>query len=753
MWASSIDAADIEAIVGGYHSDAFRVLGPHAVPRDWMDDAWEVRVFAPHADSVSLLWNGAIEEPMLQVHPSGFWVGILNHHPGRYRLRMRSGGREWVEEDPYRFGPQITAFQLHLHGEGTLYEAYSMLGAHLTSADGVEGVRFAVWAPNALCVSVAGDFNGWDTRRHPMRLRDGGVWELFLPGVGPGSVYKYFIQSRFLGYKQMKADPYAFAAQLPPETGSVVARLDDYEWNDGAWMRDRAESSVLDRPMSCYEVHLGSWLQGEGGRWLTYRELADKLVRYVRDMNYTHVELLPILEHPFTGSWGYQVTGYFAPTSRYGSPADFKYFVDCCHQAGIGVILDWVPAHFPRDAHGLGFFDGTHLYEHEDPRLGEHRDWGTKIFNFGRNEVRNFLVSNAVWWLKQYHIDGLRVDAVASMLYLDFSREPGDWIPNRYGGRENIEAIEFLKTFNEQVHAVPGAISIAEESTSFPGVTRPVYANGLGFTLKWNMGWMHDMFAYFKTDPIYRKFNSEKITFSMLYAFSENYMLPVSHDEVVHGKASLIGKMTGDEWQRFANARAFLAYMYGHPGKKLLFMGCELGQYEEWNENAQLRWDLLQYDYHRKLQTFVQALNALYRREKALYEVDFHWEGFAWVDFRDVESSVISFLRFAKDKRDFLLFVCNFTPVVRSGYRIGVPAAGWYEEILNSDSAWFGGSNTGNGGRVRAEAVPNHGHPASVVLTLPPLGVLALKPHKLDPDPGAEGGTGPEPETRRPETA
>ncbi|MCP5114483.1 MAG: 1,4-alpha-glucan branching protein GlgB, partial [bacterium] len=528
-------------------------------------------------------------------------------------------------------------------------------------------------------------------------------------------------------HQQMKSDPFAFASEIPPKSASIVCDLDRYQWGDQEWMERRAEKDLLKAPMSVYEVHLGSWMRAPNNRTLSYREAADSLVSYVKRMGYTHIELLPIFEHPFTGSWGYQVIGYFAPTSRFGPPEDFMYFIDRCHAEDIGVIVDWVPGHFPKDAHGLVFFDGTALYEHEDPRKGEHREWGTLIFNFGRNEVRGFLISNALFWLKKYHIDGLRVDAVASMLYLDYSREEGEWVPNEYGGNENLEAIDFMRQFNEQAHKVPGAVTIAEESTAFPGVSRPVYLNGLGFTMKWNMGWMHDMLEYFSHDPIHRKYHHQNITFSMLYAFSENFVLPVSHDEVVHGKQSLIGKMPGDEWRRFANARAFLAFMYAHPGKKLLFMGQEIGQYEEWNCEAGTRWDLLGFDYHRKLQALVRALNQFYRSEPALFEVDFHHSGFEWVDFHDVEGSVICFLRRAEDPRRCVLFVCNFTPLPRHSYRVGVPEEGFYEEVLNTDSELFGGSNVGNGGMVSSEPVPFQGRPCSLSLTLPPLAVLALR--------------------------
>jgi 1,4-alpha-glucan branching enzyme len=609
-----------------------------------------------------------------------------------------------------------------LHSEGTHHESYRMLGAHLFR----EGVRFAVWAPNAAEVTVIGDFNEWDREAHPMQHRDGGVWELFIPGLARGTHYKYCVTAKD-GGQQEKADPYAFFSETTPRTASIAWPLFDHVWNDAAWMESRAHHNVLREPVSVYEVHLESWMRKPTGESLTYRELANQLVPYARELGYTHLELLPVMEHPFSGSWGYQVTGFFAPTSRFGTPDDFRYFVDQCHQAGLGVILDWVPGHFPRDAHGLWRFDGTALYEHADPRQGEHREWGTLIFNYGRNEVRNFLLSNALYWLREFHIDGLRVDAVASMLYLDYARKPGEWIPNKYGGRENLEAIDFLKRFNELVHQEPGAISIAEESTAWPGVSRPVYAGGLGFTMKWNMGWMHDMFEYFAKDAVFRKYHQQLITFSMLYAFTENFMLPVSHDEVVYLKRSLIYKMPGDEWQRFANTRAFLAYMFAHPGKKLLFMGTEFGQTSEWNHDAQLEWSLLQYPLHFKLQTMVRELNWMYRREPALFEVDDSHSGFEWIDLQDAESSVITFIRFAQDRNNLIVFACNFTPVPRDGYRVGVPCGGLYREIFNTDSELFGGANLGNAGAVMAEEVACHGRPASIVITLPPLAVVAFK--------------------------
>ena len=720
-------ADEIEAIVGGYHGDAFRILGPHVVRKRRGQPGWEVRAFLPQAESAEVI-AGETVCPMVKKHAAGFYVASLAGEPAAYRIRARLWDGPAVEfEDPYRFPPILSDFDLHLHAEGTLYEAYNTFGAHPAEAEGLQGVRFAVWAPNAENVSLAGDFNQWDTRRHPMRRRNGGVWEIFMPELPEGTAYKYNVRSRFNAYQQLKADPYAFYCEMPPKSASIVCDTDRYQWQDGGWMQARAAKDWLKSPVSIYEVHLESWMRGPQGQPLTYCQMAQNLVEYVKRMGYTHIELLPIMEHPFSGSWGYQVIGYFAPTSRFGTPADFMHLVDRCHQAGIGVIVDWVPAHFPKDAHGLVYFDGTALYEHADPRKGEHRDWGTLIFNYGRNEVRCFLIASALFWLKKYHIDGLRVDAVASMLYLDYSREPGEWIPNQYGGNENLEAIDFLRRFNELAHQVPGAVTIAEESTAFPGVSKPVYLNGLGFTMKWNMGWMHDMLHYFSEDAVYRKYHHQNITFSLLYAFTENFVLPISHDEVVHGKGSFLNKMPGDEWRKFANARAFLAYMYAHPGKKLLFMGSEVGQYEEWNSNASVRWELLQYEPHRRLQLLVQELNRFYRAQPALFEVDFHYSGFEWVDFHDVESSVIAFIRRAQDPADFLLFCCNFTPVVRESYEFGVPEEGFYQEVLNTDAEMFGGSNAGNGGMVSSRPVPRHGRKQSISITLPPLAVVAFK--------------------------
>jgi 1,4-alpha-glucan branching enzyme len=722
-----VTVADIEAIVGGYHGDAFRVLGPHNLQKGESPAGWEVRAFLPQAESAEVFIGDAIR-PMVKRHKEGFFVARLEGAQQPYRIRIRLyDGASAELEDPYRFPPLISSFDLHLHSEGTNYETYNMLGAHLLEVEGVQGARFSVWAPNAESVSLVGDFNQWDTRRHPMRLRDGGIWEIFMPAADEGFAYKYNVRSRHRAYRQLKADPYAFFDEKPPKSASIVANLDKYQWQDQGWMESRADKNWLQQPISTYEVHLESWFRGPHGESLTYREMAQTLVGYAKRLGYTHLQMMPPMEHPFSGSWGYQVIGYYAPTSRFGAPEDFMYLVDCAHREGIGIIIDWVPAHFPKDAHGLVYFDGTALYEHADPRKGEHRDWGTLIFNYGRNEIREFLISNALFWLKKYHIDGLRVDAVASMLYLDYSREAGQWIPNQYGGNENLEAIDFLRRFNELAHQVPGAVTIAEESTAFSGVSRPVYLNGLGFTMKWNMGWMHDMLEYFSKEPVHRKHHHHSITFSMLYAFTENFVLPISHDEVVHGKRSLLSKMPGDEWQRFANVRTFLAYMYAHPGKKLLFMGSEIGQYEEWNYAASIPWDLIQFDYHRKLQNFVRELNLFYRENPALYEVDFHYSGFEWIDFHDVENSVIAFLRKAADPNDFLLFCCNFTPVVRSGYEFGVPAAGIYDEVFNTDAECFGGGNVTNGGGIASRPVERHGRSNSISITLPPLAVIAFR--------------------------
>jgi 1,4-alpha-glucan branching enzyme len=621
-----------------------------------------------------------------------------------------------------------------LLAEGTHYNAYQKLGAHLTEIASVRGVAFAVWAPNAQRVSVVGNFNHWDGRSHPMRVRGAtGMWELFIPGLREGEIYKFEIKGRYNNYLGLKTDPYGFYMEVRPKTASIVYDIDRYKWHDQAWMAERAVRQRLDAPLAIYEVHLGSWRREleENQRVLNYRDLAEQLADYVQRLGYTHVQLLPVMEHPLDESWGYQTTGYFAPTSRHGTPEDFMYFVDYLHQRGIGVILDWVPAHFPSDAHGLAFFDGTHLYEHEDPRLREHPDWGTRIFNYGRTEVKDFLWTSALFWLEKYHVDGLRVDAVASMLYLDYSRKTGEWVPNTFGGNENLDAIDFLKRFNElalQQH--PGILTIAEESTAWPMVSRPTYVGGLGFSLKWNMGWMHDMLHYFSKDPVFRKYEQNHLTFSLLYAFSENFVLVLSHDEVVHGKRSLIAKMPGDYWQQFANLRSLYAFFYAHPGKKMLFMGAELGQWNEWNAAKSLDWNLLEYEPHRKLQELVGELNHLCRAEPALHEIDFENAGFEWVDFHDADNSVIAFQRKGKTPGDYLIVVCNFTPVPRPDYRVGVPEMCFYREILNTDEVRFGGSGITHAPGRQALPYAWQNQPYHVELTLPPLGVIYLKPQR-----------------------
>ncbi len=625
----------------------------------------------------------------------------------------------------------LTDFDVHLFREGNHFKLYDKLGSHLIDVDGVKGTYFAVWAPNAERVSVTGDFNGWNRESHFLKPREdsSGIWEGFIPGIKKGAIYKYHIVSRHYGYRVDKGDLFAFQWETPPKTASIVWDL-NYEWNDSKWMANRHKFNSLDAPYSIYELHLGSWrrVPEEGNRFLNYREIAHYLADYVKEMGFTHVELLPIMEHPFYGSWGYQTVGYFAPTSRYGTPQDFMYFVDYLHQNGIGVILDWVPSHFPSDEHGLAYFDGTYLFEHSDPKKGYHPEWNSYIFNYGRNEVRNFLISSALFWLDKYHIDGFRVDAVASMLYLDYARAEGEWIPNKYGGNGNLEAMSFLKRFNEAVYeAFPDVQTMAEESTAWPMVSKPTSVGGLGFGMKWNMGWMHDTLKYFSNDPIYRKYHHDQLTFSIWYSFSENFVLPLSHDEVVHGKGALVGKMPGDERQRYANLRLLFGYMYGHPGKKLLFMGGEFGQWKEWGHDESLEWHGLQYTTHNGLRKWVKDLNHFYRTEPALYELDFSINGFEWIDFHDWEGSVISFIRKGKHTNEMILVVCNFNPIPRYNYRVGVPRGGFWKEVLNSDSELYGGSNMGNSGGVEAAWVPSHGRSHSISFTLPPLGVLFFK--------------------------
>ena len=728
----------MNALVAGRNSDPFGVLGPQPIETP-AGRRWLVRILQPRAVEAHLLWGGETAPlPMKKIRPEGVYevelplVSDLAPAPSSYRIRCRMDYGAVVEgHDAYAFPYLLSEFDLYLMGEGRHYDTYDKLGAHIKTVDGVSGVHFAVWAPSARRVSVVGDFNGWDGRIHPMRTRgSSGIWELFLPELGEGAIYKYEIIGPRGEMLPLKADPYGFFSELRPNTGSVVARLDKHNWGDGDWMTQRTQRNWLQQPISVYEVHLGSWrrMPEDQNRWLTYLELADQLIPYVKDLGYTHIELLPVMEHPFDGSWGYQTLGYFAATSRYGTPTEFMAFVDRCHQAGIGVLLDWTPAHFPRDSHGLSLFDGTHLYEHSDPRQGTHPDWGTLVYNYGRNEVQNFLISNALFWLDKYHIDGLRVDAVASMLYLDYSRKEGEWIPNRYGGRENLDAIDFLKRMNEVAYLrFPGVLTIAEESTAWPSVSRPTYLGGLGFSLKWNMGWMNDTLRYITKDPVYRKYEHGSLTFSMIYAFSENFVLPLSHDEVVHGKRALLDKMPGDLWQKFANLRLLYAYMYGHPGKKLLFMGDELAQWREWNQDESLDWHMLQWRDHQGILKLVCDLNALCNTEASLHQVDFDWQGYEWLELHDWENSVLAFLRRAKDPNDSMVVICNFTPVVREQYRIGVPTGGYYREALNTDAGYYAGSNIGNEGGVWAVPEPYGGRPYHLSLRLPPLAALYLK--------------------------
>jgi 1,4-alpha-glucan branching enzyme len=672
---------------------------------------------------------------MAKVHPQGLFEVVCEptqFESGRanYQICYNKNCNLITGYDPYAFDPMLSDLDLHLFGEGNHKRLYDHLGAHLRTIDQVTGVNFAVWAPNARGVSLVGTFNEWDGRKHPMQKRvPSGVWEIFVPDATAGQQYKFRVTDAW-GRQIDKCDPFGFAAEVPPRTANIIVDLEQYTWSDEEWLLRRKAADVLRQPMAVFEVHLGSWRHKEGNHngWMNYRELAHQLVEYCHQIGFTHLELMPVSEHPFTGSWGYQTVGYYAATSRYGDPHDLMYFIDHCHQNGIGVIIDWVPAHFPKDPHGLARFDGTALYEHADPRQGVHPDWDTLIFNYGRNEVSNFLIANALFWIDKYHVDGLRVDAVASMLYLDYSRKEGQWIPNRYGGRENLDAIDFLKKMNETVHGeFPGVLTIAEESTAWGGVSRPTYCGGLGFSLKWNMGWMNDTIRYIKNNPVHRKFHHDELTFSLIYAFSENFLLPFSHDEVVHGKGSMLDKMPGDLWQKMANLRLLYSYMWAHPGKKLLFMGSEFGQWNEWNCNSGLQWDLLQWDTHQGIQQCVTDLNRIYTQEPALYEVDFEEAGFEWIDCHDRQNSILSFARFSRDRLETVLVCCNFTPVVRSNFRVGVPLAGYYREIFNSDSKIYGGTNVGNGAGATAEAIPWNSREHSIVINLPPLAVTVMK--------------------------
>jgi 1,4-alpha-glucan branching enzyme len=717
------------ALAAARHADPFSILGPHTA-----GESLAVRALHPSAEAIDVVHAGGTTA-MARVHQSGVFEATFPGSPETfdYRLRVHYGGGRVTEvDDPYRYGRVVSEYDLYLFAQGKHTRIYEKLGAHLMRIGHADGVHFAVWAPNAERVSVVGDFNMWDGRVHPMRrLGLSGVWEIFIPGVGEGQRYKFEIRSTRRGEILLKADPYGFRFEHPPMTASIVARR-RYDWQDAQWFVDRAGGDAwFRRPMAIYEVHLGSWarVSEDHDRPLSYRELADRLIPYAREMGYTHLELLPVMEHPYAPSWGYQVTGFFAPTSRFGANDDFKAFVERCHQAGLGVILDWVPGHFPKDAHGLARFDGTALYEHADPRQGEHRDWGTLIFNYGRNEVRNFLLANALFWLEEYHVDGLRVDAVASMLYLDYSRPEGQWVPNKFGGRENLDAIDFLRELNALTHGEHGgSITVAEESTAFPSVSRPTHLGGLGFTYKWNMGWMNDTLEYVRKDPIHRRYHHNLLTFSLLYAFSENYILPFSHDEVVHMKGSMWGKVPGDAWQKAATLRALYGYMYTHPGKKLMFMGSELGQPREWSHDRGLDWHLVEQPLHRGVQAFVRDLNRVYAAEPALYQCDFESAGFQWIDCNDSDNSVVSLVRKAQNPDDFVVAVYNFTPLPRRGYVIGIPPAASYRELLNSDAEAYGGGNLGNGGLVLPDPIPSHGFSQSLRLTLPPLGFLLLKP-------------------------
>jgi 1,4-alpha-glucan branching enzyme len=738
------ESHETELLLRGESSNPHGVLGAHPGMRDG-EPGVTVRAMHPDATSVECILSSGEAVPLQPVAGArGTFAAFIPHAsvPLRYRLRFHfADGATWERGDPYRFLPTVGELDLHLFNEGTHRRLWEMMGAHARTIDGERGTSFTVWAPNARRVSVVGDFNGWDGRLLPMRsLGASGVWEIFIPGVEPGALYKFEILTREHALR-VKTDPYARAMEVPPGTASRVVSPDEYRWGDAAWMEERARRDAAREPMAIYELHMGSWARvpEEGGRSLTYREIAPRLVEHVKRLGFTHVELLSIMEHPFAGSWGYQVTGYYAPTARYGTPDDFRFFVDYCHQAGIGVILDWVPAHFPKDDFALRRFDGTALFEHEDPRLGEHPDWGTLIFNYGRAEVRNFLLANALYWLLEFHVDGLRVDAVASMLYLDYSRKAGEWLRNRYGGRENLEAMDFLRMMNEQTHQeAPGCITVAEESTAWPGVTTPVADGGLGFSFKWNMGWMHDTLQYFSLDPVYRSHHQGQLTFAMIYEYSERFIMPLSHDEVVHLKRSLLDKMPGDIWQKLANLRLLLSYMYTRPGKKLLFMGSELAPWNEWNHDSSIDWHLRDDPQHAAFERFVGCLGALYLEHPAFWRMDHEPDGFQWIDAADAQNSVVSYVR--RGGGEQLVVALNLTPIPREHYRIGAPRAGDYTRIFSSDDPRFGGSGLTGTELVRADSSPFHGYPQSLELTLPPLGALVLAPAKRRGKDGAGAG-------------
>jgi 1,4-alpha-glucan branching enzyme len=742
-------AEDAQRLANCRHNHPAAILGPQQLN----DGQWVVRCWMPEAQSVELLLAGeATARPTQSPHHPWIFEAAVPADPGcRYRLRVHRAGIVHEQHDPWAFRQEwMGELDRHLFAEGNHHHIWRRMGAHRGEREEVDGVQFCLWAPNASSVAVLADINGWDGRHHPMQQRLGGTWELFIPGMKVGDLYKYEIRNQS-GHCYQKSDPYGFRHEVRPNTGSIVAELGHYNWNDDDWLDQRDGRNPIEQPISVYEMHLGSWMHGSsddpyieadgsarppvaaadlkpGARFLTYPELAQRLIPYVKARGFTHIELMPISEHPFDGSWGYQVTGWYAPTSRYGSPDEFRAFVDRCHAEGLGVILDWVPGHFPKDGHGLAFFDGAHLYEHADPRIGEHKEWGTLIFNYSRNEVRNFLVANLVYWFEEFHIDGIRVDAVASMLYRDYLRPDGEWLANDHGGRENTEAVHFLQQANQTLFQhFPGALSIAEESTTWPMVTQPTDIGGLGFNLKWNMGWMHDMLDYFELDPWFRQFHQNNVTFSIWYAFTENFMLALSHDEVVHGKSNLLQKMPGDDWQKFANVRALLAYMWTHPGKKTIFMGMEFAQRSEWNVWGDLQWDLLQYEPHQALQRMVDDLNEFYKNEPALWRDDCNQYGFQWIDCNDSRHSVISFMRRESTTGRWLVVVANFTPQPHSHYRIGVPLEGFYAEAFNSDSGRYGGSNLGNLGGKFSDTAPMHGYEHSLNLCLPPLCVLVLR--------------------------
>jgi len=724
---------ELQQLLTTVHADPHHILGMHEITDAKGKQAITVRVFNPHAETVTVI-DAADESicwPLAKIHVDGFFEGIITGRSKWFPYVLKTTdakGGFFVTRDPYAFRPYITEFDRFLFGEGTHYRIFEKLGAHPIEIDGVAGVLFAVWAPNARRVSVIGRFNNWDGRRHMMRLLDmSGIWELFVPGLQRFDHYRFEIRTPQDTIIQ-KTDPFGNFFELRPSVNALIYGIDDYKWNDSEWLASRAQNDPHDQPVNIYEMHLGSWRHGENERFLTYTEIADRLIPYLKDMGYTHVELLPILEHPFDGSWGYQVTGYFAPTSRYGSPDEFMAFVDRLHQNGIGIILDWVPAHFPKDAHGLARFDGTALFEHEDPRKGEHPEWGTLVFNYGRREVKNFLISSAIFWIERYHLDGLRVDAVASMLYLDYAKYDGQWVPNQFGGNQNLEAVDFIKHMNSVIlGAHPNIMLIAEESTSWKGVSRPAEKGGLGFNFKWNMGWMNDFLAYVKKDPVYRRYAHNNLTFGIMYAYTENFMLVLSHDEVVHGKKSLLDKMPGDLWRKFAGLRVALGFMYGHPGKKLLFMGGEFGQFIEWDEKRELDWFLLEYDHHKQMQDFTRDLNHLYKKERAFWFDDFNGNGFEWIDCNDAARSMVVFLRKTDKSAETLYIACNFTPNPINNYPLGVDSSGAYSELLNSDDPKYGGSGLINGGVLAAAEYPAFGRPYSVNVVIPPLGCIVLK--------------------------